>query len=80
MNAQEVRHTLEMLGLTQLALARYLRIHHRTVMRWTQHGVTGTGDYILRWLASGSISLLDIERANREAERQHQQNKPRDRA
>lgn len=64
MTANQYRAALAKLDLTQVGAARLLGVNEATSRRWARYGVTGTASVVLRLLASGKITIKDIEAAH----------------
>ena len=64
MTANQFRILLGRVGLSQLGAARLLTVGDRTARRWAETGVDGPPAILLRLLATGKITVNDIEAAH----------------
>lgn len=69
MTAAQFRTTLDRIGLSQVAASKLLQVNDRTVRTWAldQSPIPHAVAILLRLLASGAISLDDVEKASKKA-------------
>lgn len=63
MTANQYKTLIAKLGLLQTEAGPLLNCTDRTSRRWARDGVTGTARILWRLLASGKVTIEDIEEA-----------------
>lgn len=64
MDAKQVSKTFAKLGLGPTAISKLLQVTRMTVWQWRQDGTTGANAVLLKLLASGKITIQDVEQAH----------------
>lgn len=64
MKPKETRDTIETIGMSMSGLARLLKTGRTTPYRWMEDGTTGSNAILLRLLASGKVTIKDVEQAH----------------
>ncbi len=64
MKSNQVKTTIEKLGLNNKAVAELLGVTRQTIWAWRQNGAEGTSAILLHLLAAGKITIQDVEAAH----------------
>jgi len=64
MKASHVKKHLETIGLPEVRAAYVFQTQPVTIKRWERFGTDGCNAILLRLLASGKITIQDVEQAH----------------
>lgn len=64
MTPEAVNAALDKIGLGMTALSRLLQTGRSTIYRWKEGGTDGCNALLLRLVASGKVTIEDVEEAH----------------